>query len=379
MRFHWLMHSEPPAPSRDPRDAWLLIRQWVARCPELWSHVVGRAREDPYSLAGAIWRWSACLCIGLVIVVQMTRPGGIEHLREQADLSVIFLALIFLIAIASNQSASRIPRLMELATALTSLAAVIVAIAQVHIAWQGRVLGYGFLLFGSAQLAPKIRGMSDRAPEPITERIRWYLGLWGLELLAIAMFAQAWSLTMPIRFRGDLPHPPVHGLLIVGVWLPALLAVALIVWPAMKRLTTGRLPHIGADGRGRFFVVHLLGSLVLSGVAGALALKPLSHPQLGLALGLMVGLVASGVWEAFVHTNVVLRGRGPVIWSLGLFLIFAGIRGAVVAPSQTHPGAAALAAGILLWMGVWVEWHVVREVLGLKERGRSAHGDPSVS
>lgn len=47
--------------------------------------------------------------------------------------------------------------------------------------------------------------MSDRAPEPITERIRWYLGLWGLELLAIATFAQAWSLTIAIRFRGDLP------------------------------------------------------------------------------------------------------------------------------------------------------------------------------
>lgn len=155
------------------------------------------------------------MCISLVIIVQMTTPGGIEHLREQADLSVIFLALIFVVAITRNQSASRIPRLMEFATALTSLAAVIVAIAEVHIAWQGRVLGYGFLLFGSAHLAPKIRGMSDRAPEAIAGRVKWYLALWGLEMLAIAMFAQAWSLTMPIRFRGDLVHPPVHGLLIV--------------------------------------------------------------------------------------------------------------------------------------------------------------------
>jgi hypothetical protein len=314
-----------------------------------------------------------------MIVVQMTTPDGFEHLREQADLSVIFLALIFLIAIARNQTASRIPRLMEFATALTALAAVVVAIAEVHIAWQGRVLGYGFLLFGSAHLAPKIRGMSDRAPEPITERIPWYLGLWGLELLAIAMFAQASSLTSPIRFRGDLPHPPVHGLLIVGVWLPALLAVALIGLPAMKRLTTGGLPHIGADGRRRFFVGHFLGSLILSGVAGTLALKPLGQPMLGWALGLMVGLVASGTWEVFVYKNVVLRGRGPVIWGLGLLLIFAGVRGAVVGPSQTHPGATELAAAILLWMGVWVERHVVREVLGLKGRSRSARGDPSVS
>ena len=379
MRFHWLMHSEPPEPSRDPRDAWLLIRQWLSKCTELWSRIVGRAKEDRYSLASAIWRWSACLCIGLVIVVQMTTPGGIEHLREQADLSVIFLALIFLVAIARNQSALRIPRLMEFATALTALAAVIVAIAEVHIAWQGRVLGYGFLLFGSAHLAPKICGMSDRAPEPIAERIRWYLGFWGLEMLAIAMFAQAWSLTMPIRFRGDLPHPPVHGVLIVGVWLPALLAVVLIGWPATKRLTTGGLPHIGADGRRRFFVGHFLGSLVLSGVAWALALKPLGQPMLGWALGLIVGLVASGAWEALVRSNALLRGPGPLIWGFGLFLIFAGVRGTVVGPSQTHPGAAELAAAILLCMGAWVEQHVVREVLGLKRRGRSAHGDPSVS
>ena len=373
------MNAGPPAPSRDPRDAWRLIRQWLARCPELWSRVAGRAREDPYSLAGAIWRWSGCLCIGLVIVVQMTTPDGFEHLREQANLSVIFLALIFLIAIARNQSASRIPHFMEFATALTALATVIVAIAEVHIAWQGRVLGYGFLLFGSAQLAPRIRAMSDRAPEPITERIRWYLGLWGLELLAIAMFAQAWSLTSPIRFRGDLPHPPVHGLLIVGVWLPAVLAVLLIGWPVAKRLMTGGLTPIGADGRRRFFVRHLLVSLILSGLTGAIALKPLGQPMLGWALGLIVGLVASGAWEALVRSNALLRGPGPLIWGFGLFLMFAGVRGVVVGPSQTHPGAAELAAAILLSMGVWVERHVVREVLGLRSHGRSAHGDPSVS
>jgi hypothetical protein len=96
--------------------------------------------------------------------------------------------------------------------------------------------------------------------------------------------------------------------------------------------------------------------------------------MLGWALGLMVGLVASGVWEVFVYKNVVLRGRGPLTWGLGLLSIFAGVRGAVVAPSQTHPGAAELAAAILLCMGVWVERYVVREVLGLKGRGRSAHG-----
>ena len=250
---------------------------------------------------------------------------------------------------------------------------------ELHLAWQGRILGYMFLLLAAARFAPKLGGMSDRAPEPITERIRWYFGLWSLELLAIAMFAQAWSLTMPIRFRGDLPHPPVHGLLIVGVWLPALLAVVLIGWPTAKRLATGGLPHIGADRRRRFFIGHLLGSLVLSAGAGALALKPLGQPMLGWALGLIVGLVASGAWEALVRSNTLLRGPGPLIWGFGLFLIFAGVRGAVVGPSQTHPGAAELAAGILLWMGMWVEWHVVREVLGLKGPGKSVHRDASIS
>jgi hypothetical protein len=315
----------------------------------------------------------------LVIVVQMTRPGGFQHLRDQADLSVIFMALMFVVVIARNQSASRIPRLMEFATALMSLAAVIVAIAQVRIGWQGRVLGYGFLLFGSAYLAPKLRGLSGRAPEPITGRVKWYLALWGFEMLAIAMFAQAWSLTMPIRFRGDLPHPPVHGLLIAGVWLSALLAVTLIGWPAAKRLMTGGVSPTGADGRRRFLIRHLLGSLVLCSVAGALVLKPLGDPLLGFALGLLVGFVACGVWEVFVYTNVVLRGPGPVIWGLGLFLVFAGVRGVVVGPSQTHPGPAELAATSLLWIGVWIERYVVREALGLKRRRRSVHGHPSVS
>jgi hypothetical protein len=366
MRFHWWMHPQRPAPSRDPRYAWRLVREWLSAYPELWSRMVGRAREDRYSLAASIWRWSGCVCISLVIVVQMTRPSGFQHLREQADLSVIFMALMFVIVIARNRGASRVPQLMEFATALTSLAAVIVAIAQVHVAWQGRVLGYGFLLFGSARFAPKLRGMSGCAPESITGRMKWYLALWGLEMLAITMFAQAWSLTMPIRFRGDLPYPPVHGLLIVGVWVPALLAVVLIGWPAMKRLMMGGLTPTGADGRRRFFIRHLLGSLVLSSLVGAIALKPFGHPLLGSALGLIVGLVVSGIWEVFAYTNVVLRSRGPMIWGLGMFLIIAGIRGAVVGPSQPHAGPSELAAASLLWMGVWVEWRVLREVLGLK-------------
>jgi hypothetical protein len=192
------------------------------------------------------------------------------------------------------------------------------------------------------------------------------------------MFAQAWSLTMPIRFRGDLSHPPVHGLLIVGVWVPAVLAVVLIGWPATKRLMRGGLTPTGADGRRRFLIRHLLSSLVLSSLIGAIALKPFGHPLLGSALGLMMGLVASGIWEIFVYTNVVLRGRGPAIGSIGLFLMAAGVRGAIIGPSQLHPVPAELAAVSLFWMGVWVEWRVLCEVLGLK-RAASLRTEAHVS
>ena len=373
------MNARPPAPSRHPRHAWRLVREWVARCPELRSLAVTRMRDGIPGFTQTMWRLAALVCFFSVVVGELGQAGGAKRLLDLSFLPAIFLAFRYVVLALFTEDAPRIRHLMENAPELGGFVAVIAGAYELHLAWQGRILGYMFLLLAAARFVPKIRGMSDRAPEPIAERIRWYLGLWGLEMLAIAMFAQAWSLTMPIRLRGDLPRPPVHGLLIVGVWLPALLAVVLIGWPSAKRLATGGLPHIGADGRRRFFVGHLLGSLVLSGVAGALALKPLGQPMLGWALGLIVGVVASGAWEAFVRSNALLRGPGPLIWGLGLLLIFAGVRGAVIAPSQTHPGAAELAAAILLWMGVWVERHVVREVLGLKGRGRSVHGDPSVS
>src|SRR5271166_5977462 len=372
------MNARPPAPSRDPRDAWLLIRQWLSRCPKLRS-LMTRMRDGIPGFAQTMWRLAALVCFFLVVVGELGQAGGAKRLLDLTFLPAIFLAFRYVVLAVFTEDTPRIRHLLENAPELGGFAAVIAGAYELHLAWQGRILGYMFLLLAAARFAPKISGMSDRAPEPIAGRIRWYLRLWGLQLLAIAMFAQTWSLTMPIRFRGDLPHPPVHGLLIVGVWLPALLAVVLIGWPVAKRLMTGGLTPIGADGRRRFFVRHLLVSLVLSGLIGALALKPLGQPMLGWALGLIVGLVASGAWEALVRSNALLRGPGPLIWGFGLFLIFAGVRGAVVGPSQTHPGAAELAAAVLLWMGVWVERHVVREVLGLKSHGRSMHGDPTVS
>jgi len=65
---------------------------------------------------------------------------------------------------------------MGIAAGLSASAAVVAALAHLHVAWQGRELGYAFLLFVAAGLAPKIRGMSDHAPEPLVARMKWYMG-----------------------------------------------------------------------------------------------------------------------------------------------------------------------------------------------------------
>ena len=51
---------------------------------------------------------------------------------------------------------------MGIAGGLSASAAAVAELAQLHVAWQGRELGYAFLLFVAAQFGPKIRGMSDR-------------------------------------------------------------------------------------------------------------------------------------------------------------------------------------------------------------------------
>lgn len=174
---------------------------------------------------------------------------------------------------------------MGIAPGLCALAAAVVEMAQMHIAWQGRSLGYGLLMFVAAGLAPQIRGMSDRAPEPLGARMKWYMSLVGLAVLTIATVTSAWSLTVPIGLGGDLAHPPARGLLFLIVWATAVLAVGLIGWPAAKRLVTGGLSPIAADGKSRFLIGHVVGTLLLSTGAGALVLKPLGHPMLGWSLG----------------------------------------------------------------------------------------------
>jgi hypothetical protein len=293
--------------------------------------------------------------------------------------SMIFVALAFVVLSASGRSASRLSRLMGPVTGLAALAAVILPIAHVHILWEGRVLGYGALLFAAARFGARTPSMANRAPDQLVKRATWYLALLGLVLLTCAIVVEARSLTMPVALGGDLPHPPARGLLAVGVWLAAVLAVALIGWPAGKRMAMGGLDAVGADGLRRFLIRDFLVTLMLASGAGAVAFRPTGHQMLGWVLGLAVGLAASGAWEVFIRANVVLRGPGPLIRGLGVLFIAAGVHGAMLAPSQTHPGPAALAAAILLSIGVWIERRVAREVLGLRSPSKSVRGGPSVS
>ena len=311
------------------------------------------------------------------ILADIARPHGIGGLREVGPLSDLFTAVAVVIVFAWKRDESARSRWMGIGAGLSAVAVAVAEMELMHVAWQGRVLGYGFLLFMAASFGPKVSGMSDRAPEVLIARMKWYVGLAGVLVLTIAMVTSAWSLTMPIGLGGDLVHPPARGLVIVAVWLPALLAVVLIGWPTAKRLVTGGLSPIAADGKSRFLIGRVVGTLVLSTGGGALALKPLGHPMLGWSLGLILGLVVIGGWEAMVRANVVLRGPGPVIWGLGLLFIGAGVRGAVIGPGRLHPASAELAAAILIWLGFWIERRVVREVLGIPRGSTSAGSSPA--
>jgi hypothetical protein len=49
----------------------------------------------------------------------------------------------------------------------------------------------------------------------------------------------------------------------------------------------------------------------------------------------------------------------------------AGVHGAIIGLSQSHPASAELAAAILIWLGLWIERRALREVLGKLGRGGS--------
>jgi hypothetical protein len=268
--------------------------------------------RDPYPRAAGLWKWTGVVFFSWPILADIARLRGTGELREAGPLSDLFMAIAVVVVIAWKCDEPARSRWLGMAGALGAVAGAVAEVAHLHIAWQGRVLGYAFLLFAAAHFGPKIRDMSDRAPEPLVARVKWYMGVLGQGALTLLIVTSAWSLAMPTGLGGDPAHPPDRGLVILAVWPAAVLALVLIGWPAAKRLLKGGLSPIAADGERRLLLSRVLGTL-----------------------------------------------------GLGLLFIASGVRGAVVGPSQSHPASAELAAAILIWLGFWIERRAVREVLGL--------------
>lgn len=268
--------------------------------------------RDLYPRAASLWVWTGVVLFAWPILAVITRPDGVQQLRDVGELSVVFMGIAAVIVVAWKRDGAASSGWMGIAAGLSGSAAVAAALAQLHVAWQGRVLGYAFLLFAAAHFGPKVRGMSDRAPEPLVARMKWYLGVLGQGALTILMVTSAWSLAMPTGLGGDPAHPPAQGLVFLIVWATAVPAIALIGWPGAKRLLKGGLSPIAADGERRLLFSRVVGTL-----------------------------------------------------GLGLLFIASGVHGAVIGPSQSHPASAELAAAILIWLGFWIERRAVREVLGL--------------
>jgi hypothetical protein len=268
--------------------------------------------------------WTGVVFFAWPILAEITRPDGVQQLRDVGELSVMFMAIAAVIVVAWKRDRAVSSGWMGVAAGLSASAAAVAELAQLHVTWQGRELGYAFVLFAAAQFGPKIRGMSDRAPEPLAARIKWYMGVLGQGVLTILIVTSAWSLAMPTGLGGDPAHPPARGLVILAVWPAAVLGLVLIGWPAAQRLLKGGLSPIAVDGERR---------LLLGRVAGT-----------------------SG---------------------LGLLFIASGVRGAAVGPSQSHPASAELAAAILIWLGFWIERRVLREVLGKPGRVGSGGSGPA--
>jgi hypothetical protein len=144
-------------------------------------------RQDPYPLAERLWTWTGVVFFSWPILADLARPRGIGELRDAGTFDVMFMAIAAITVLAWKRDDAARSRWMGIAAGLTVSAAVVVELADLHIAWQGRMLGYAFLLFATAHFGPKIRDISDRAPGPAIARMKWYMGVLGLEGLAITM------------------------------------------------------------------------------------------------------------------------------------------------------------------------------------------------
>jgi hypothetical protein len=84
------------------------------------------------------------------ILAEITRPDGVQQLGDVGELSVVFMAIGAVIVLAWKRDEAARSRWMGIAAGLSASAAVVAALAHLHVAWQGRELGYAFLLFVAA-------------------------------------------------------------------------------------------------------------------------------------------------------------------------------------------------------------------------------------
>lgn len=326
--------------------------------------VGSRATERGHRIAEAALQTFAIVWM-VPAAIALTSVRGAAHATQAGVTATVVPALLGIISLAFARGGSRRAQLARTAAGLIPVAIVAVAMLRLHLHAEARSIGYGSLLILAAAIARSVRATARRAPEPLLARASWYVSLFAAFLLSCMILTDAWSLSAPIALGGDLQHPPAHGLSLISAWLPALLAFMMIGWPALNRMTSGRLPHMKPDGTRRFLIANWLCSLLLASCAGQLALTPVGERRLGVWIGLLVGLLATGLWELLVRARTVLRGPGPLLWGAGLLLIAAGMRGVIITPSQTQPIAAALASLVLIASGVLIERRVLHRVLGL--------------
>jgi hypothetical protein len=112
--------------------------------------------QDPYPRAERLWTWTGVVFFSWPILADIARPRGIGELREAGTFYVMFMAIAATIVLAWKQDDAARSRWMGIAAGLSVSAAAVAELAELHIAWQGRVLGYAFLLFAAAHFGPKI-------------------------------------------------------------------------------------------------------------------------------------------------------------------------------------------------------------------------------
>jgi hypothetical protein len=168
--------------------------------------------RDPYPGAAKLWMWTGAVFFSWPILADVARPHSVGDLQEVATFWATCMAIAAVVVVAWKTDDAARSRWMSIAGGLSASAAAVAALAQRHVAWQGREFGYAFLLFAAAHFGPKIRRMSDHAPEPLVARMKWYMGVFGQAAMVILMVTSAWSLAMPTGLGGDPAHPPARGL-----------------------------------------------------------------------------------------------------------------------------------------------------------------------